>query len=644
MYQFAFILLLVAQVASIGATGYALLQAWGGRCEGLRVIEKCHFLITLAFALSSSILLYALYSHDYMVDYVAGYTDNALDMFYCLAAFWAGQPGSMLFWALSVAIMGSLFAMTRAYGDSADKTKLWFWIFFFTVTGFFASILVLWSNPFLMTDPAPSDGHGLNPLLQNPGMIFHPPLLFLGYGGFTVPSCMALAQAVCGREDAKPWYVSTRVLLITAWCFLTAGILLGAWWAYMELGWGGYWAWDPVENASLIPWLISTATLHTLILERYRGKLTRVNTLLISLTTISGFFATYLVRSGVVNSVHAFGQGPVGVPLLIFMGLFCAATLLVVLCSEKGRGELETPCSREGAVCLTSLILLVLAFIILVATMWPVFSRLWSSAPMGLDARFYNSVCLPLATMLLLLLALCPMLSWKYGVQNKTLLVLAIGGGLAVAVIAWGLSYQRIHPLVSQFAAGAIGLVCLLCLIPGTPLANKLGFRAGSLGAHLGVALCAIGIAFSGPYNQKYDLVLAKGGKASVDAYEVTLKAIETDRAIDYQYLRAVLEVRDEEGSVVAILKPEKRAYDKFQGMLFSEVDVVASFGKEIYASVSGLDAKDNMVVQVSIEPMVSWIWLGGFVISLLPLLNLWRRRAHAGQGRDNVADAPRTA
>ncbi|MDO5536024.1 MAG: cytochrome c-type biogenesis CcmF C-terminal domain-containing protein [Desulfovibrionaceae bacterium] len=643
MYHFAYFLLLLAQIASIGGAGYALAQAWSGRTDGLRVVEKIHFPVTGAFALSSSILLYALSSRDYSLNYVAGYTDNALDFFYCLAAFWAGQPGSMLFWALSVAIMGSIFALTRGYGETPERSRLWFWIFFFGITGFFATLLVLWSNPFLMTEPAPADGSGLNPLLQNPGMIFHPPLLFLGYGGFTVPSCMALAQAVCGREGARPWYQSTRGLLVTAWCFLTAGILLGAWWAYMELGWGGYWAWDPVENASLIPWLIGTAALHTLILERGRGKLTRVNTLLISLTTISGFFATYLVRSGVVNSVHAYGQGPVGAPLLCFIAFLCAATLLIVCCSEKGRGELENPFSREGALCLTSLIFLVLGFIILTATMWPVFSRLWSSAPMGLDARFYNSVCLPLGTLILLLLVVCPALSWKFGVQNRTWLALSLAGGAAVAVLAWLGSYQRIHPLISQFAAGAIAAGCLAALVPGLA-AGRTGFRAGSIGAHLGVALCAIGIAFSGPYNQKNDLVLAEGSRAKIDAYELTLKSIETGRAVDYEYLRAVLEVRDADGTLLATLKPEKRAYDKFQGMLFSEVDVAASFGKEVYASVSGLDGKSNMVVQVNIEPMVSWIWLGGVVLSLLPLLNLRRRRNGAatadasGEGADGSA------
>ncbi len=623
MYTLAFALLLLAQIASIAAAGLALIQTWNHRTTGVVLVEKAHLVVSTAFGLASGILLYGLVQRDYSLEYVASYTDNALETFYRLAAFWAGQPGSLLFWALAVAISGSLFALTRSYAELPARTKLWYWIFFFAITGFFATLLALWSNPFMQIHPAPQDGRGLNPLLQNPGMIFHPPLLFLGYGGFTVPACVALAQGVCGREG-RPWYQTTRVFFITAWCFLTAGILLGAWWAYMELGWGGYWGWDPVENASLIPWLIGTATLHTLIIEQGRGKLTRINILLISLTTISGFFATFLVRSGIIDSVHAFGQGPVGVPLLIFMAFALLATLLIVLFSERGQGSLENPFSREGALCLTAWIFLILGFIILCATMWPVISRLWSSAPMGLDADFYNRVCLPLATLLLVVMALCPWLSWKLGFKDKNGLVIALAGGLVLTGCAWYLSYEKLHPLVSQFAAGAILLGSLV--LAARRLAHKTSFRLGTLGCHLGVALCAVGIAFSGPYKLTRDLVLEEGESAQIDAYEVRLKSAGTGRGVDYEYLRATLEIRDSSGTLVSTVSPEKRAYDKFAGMYFSEVDVASSFGKEVYASVSGLDSRGKIVVQVSIEPLVSWIWVGGIFMSLIPLLNLRSR------------------
>lgn len=319
MYFIAYAMQLLTLICALGGSALALLQLWQQRGDALALIEKVHWAITGALSLAAALLLHALFWNDFSLVYVASYTDRVLPAFYRLTAFWAGSPGSMLFWAFSVAISGSIFALTPAYKRLTPATRLWYWGFFYAIMAFFALILSCWSNPFEMQSPVPPDGNGLNPLLQNPGMIFHPPLLFLGYGGFTVPACLALAQSLSGGEGEDGWHRVTRPVTLLAWAFLTAGIILGMWWAYMELGWGGYWAWDPVENASLIPWLISTAALHTLIVQERRNKLHRVNVALMCLTTISAFFATYLVRSGVVQSVHAFGDGSVGTPLTVFV-------------------------------------------------------------------------------------------------------------------------------------------------------------------------------------------------------------------------------------------------------------------------------------------------------------------------------------
>lgn len=397
MYVFAYAMQLLALLCALGGGGMALLQLWQGRADSLRLIEKAHWVVTGGLLLASALLLHALYWHDFSLQYVASYTDLILPVFYRLTAFWAGQPGSMLFWALAVSLSGSIFACTRACRNLSPATKLWYWTFFYVIMAFFTLILTNWSNPFLMQTPAPADGNGLNPLLQNPGMIFHPPLLFLGYGGFTVPACLALAQALSRRGRCEgPWFRLTRPFIILAWLFLTAGIVLGAWWAYMELGWGGYWAWDPVENASLIPWLIGTAALHTLIVEERRGKLGRVNVAMMALTTVSAFFATYLVRSGVIDSVHAFGDGSVGTPLTVFVLAGLAVTFWVACTAPREGKPLAGLDSREGFLTLVAWVLLALAAIILVATMWPVISKLWTTAPRGLDANFYNRVCLPL--------------------------------------------------------------------------------------------------------------------------------------------------------------------------------------------------------------------------------------------------------
>ena len=293
MYFFAFALLLLTLLLAAGGGILALLQLWRPQeSPTLPLVEKAHWGVSLCLLVASACLLHGLYWQDYSLKYVADYTDNVLPLFYRLTAFWAGQPGSMLFWALAVGIMGSIFACTGGYRRLKDTTRLWFWVFFLVIMAFFALLLCVWNNPFIMLDPAPADGNGLNPLLQNPGMIFHPPLLFLGYGGFAVPTCLALAQALSRQPDETRWFDLTRTITLLAWSFLTAGIVLGMWWAYMELGWGGYWAWDPVENASLIPWLVGTAALHTAIVEKRRGLLTRFNVLLMGLTTLTTFFAT----------------------------------------------------------------------------------------------------------------------------------------------------------------------------------------------------------------------------------------------------------------------------------------------------------------------------------------------------------------
>ena len=364
MYVFAYAMQLLALLCALGGGGMALLQLWQGRADSLRLIEKAHWAVTGGLLLASALLLHALYWHDFSLQYVASYTDLILPVFYRLTAFWAGQPGSMLFWALAVSLSGSIFACTRACRNLSPATKLWYWTFFYVIMAFFTLILTNWSNPFLMQTPAPADGNGLNPLLQNPGMIFHPPLLFLGYGGFTVPACLALAQALSRRGRCEgPWFRLTRPFIILAWLFLTAGIVLGAWWAYMELGWGGYWAWDPVENASLIPWLIGTAALHTLIVEERRGKLGRVNVALMALTTVSAFFATYLVRSGVIDSVHAFGDGSVGTPLTVFVLAGLAVTFWVACTAPREGKPLAGLDSREGFLTLVAWVLLALSLI-----------------------------------------------------------------------------------------------------------------------------------------------------------------------------------------------------------------------------------------------------------------------------------------
>lgn len=630
MYVFAYAMQLLALLCALGGGGMALLQLWQGRGDSLRLIEKAHWVITGALLLASALLLHALFWHDFSLQYVASYTDMILPVFYRLAAFWAGQPGSMLFWALAVGLSGGIFACTRACRSLSPATRLWYWTFFYAIMAFFTLILTNWSNPFLMQAPPPVDGNGLNPLLQNPGMIFHPPLLFLGYGGFTVPACLALAQALSRRSGGEgAWFRVTRPFIILAWLFLTAGIVLGAWWAYMELGWGGYWAWDPVENASLIPWLIGTAALHTLIIEEQRGKLGRINVVMMSLTTVSAFFATYLVRSGVIDSVHAFGDGSVGTPLTVFVLAGLLITFWVACTAPREGRPLAGLDSREGLLTLVAWVLLALAAIILTATMWPVISKLWTTVPRGLDANFYNRVCLPLGALLLVMMAACPWLGWNGGLRGKGRFFAVLGAFVAAAAAIWTLGYRQPTALLGASAAIAIAFGVVLLLTDSATRRQPAG-----LGAHLGMALIALGIAFSGPYTQDREMLLSKGQSEQVGGYTATLLDIKNGRQPGYDYISARLQI-SKDGKDLDVLAPERRMYDKFGNMQFSEVDVIPGLGNEIYGSLLGLDEDLRVLVKVSVEPLVNWIWIGGALTCLLPLLGLSHRTSPVGRPED---------
>ena len=464
-------------------------------------------------------------------------------------------------------------------------------------------------------------------------MIFHPPLLFLGYGGFTVPACLALAQALSRRSGGEgAWFRLTRPFIILAWLFLTAGIVLGAWWAYMELGWGGYWAWDPVENASLIPWLIGTAALHTLIIEERRGKLGRINVVMMSLTTVSAFFATYLVRSGVIDSVHAFGDGSVGTPLTVFVLAGLLITFWVACTAPREGRPLAGLDSREGLLTLVAWVLLALAAIILTATMWPVISKLWTTAPRGLDANFYNRVCLPLGALLLVMMTACPWLGWNGGLRGKGRFFAVLGAFVAAAAVIWALGYRQPTALLGASAAIAIALGVVLLLTDSATRRQPAGL--GALGAHLGMALAALGIAFSGPYTQDREMLLAKGQSEQVGGYTATLLDIKDGRQPGYDYIAARLQI-SKDGKDLGVIAPERRMYDKFGNMQFSEVDVIPGLGNEIYGSLLGLDEDLRVLVKVSVEPLVNWIWIGGTLMCLLPLLGLRRRASPVGKSED---------
>lgn len=624
MYLAAYVCLLISLFAALAGAAIGTAQLLQGKHSELRWLEYAQGAGSLCLLIASGILMYAFVVCDFSVDYVANYTDRALPLFYRCTAFWGGHEGSMLFWALMVSVCGTAFLFTRTYRSLSEETRSWFLIFFLTIMAFFGLLLSTWSNPFLVSVPAPADGQGLNPLLQNPGMIFHPPLLFLGYGGFVIPGCLALAQAMSSQKDPMHWLDVARPFTLTGWLFLTAGIVLGGWWAYMELGWGGYWAWDPVENASLLPWLIGTAALHTGIVETRRGKLHRVNIFLMSLTTVSAFFATYLVRGDVVNSVHAFGGNGTGPYLLFFVLAFLVVITFISLSakeeSPRELGGLET---REGFVVMTVWLLMAIGLVVLLATLWPVISKLWTERPVGLDQHFYNRVCLPLFTVMLALLLACPWLKWQGGMRNWRKLVIVLAAFCGALIVFWRVGITQALPLMSASLSAALIVSMALMLAEKSTRAWMPSLMACLV--HLSVALIALGISFSGPYKQEVELELAQGSTVQVGPYSVTLTNMYEGRGNAFDFIEAELKL-SKDGKEVGTVSPQRRLYDKFQRYAFSEATTHPSLGSEFYATLLGMNGT-KAVLRMSANPLVNWLWIGGALMSLAPFLGLRRRR-----------------
>ncbi|MFW6235365.1 MAG: heme lyase CcmF/NrfE family subunit [Desulfovibrionales bacterium] len=626
MHIVAFASLVLAMLISLGMGIWMIVQLWKGEKISEGVTEKGQWGVFLLMLVGSAILLRAFVARDFSFLYVAEYSDSFLPMFYTVTAFWAGQAGSLLFWGLMISLFGALWTLSWRFKSIPNRTKGFYWLFFFSVQGFFLLLLTGPANPFVEIVPAPSDGSGLNPLLQHPGMIFHPPILFMGYAGFTIPALLAFAS--CFTGDSVSWLRQSRNWVILSWIFLTFGILLGAWWSYLELGWGGYWAWDPVENASLIPWLVSSAFLHTAVLGRQRKALLRTNVVLIGLTLTLCFFATYVVRSGVIDSLHAFGAKGIGVPLLMLILSTFALSLWAAFSVRGDNGTLGQPLSRQGLIVLLAMILSLLGLIVLLGTMWPVISSLWSDNPVGVDARFYNRTTLPFFVLITALLAVCPWLSWKEGVRHLKFFVIVLVVWVVALAGLWLLGdMTMILPLLGAGSAMAV-LATVVLFTAADPGVRRVRRLWGVYGTHAGLALIVLGVAFSGPYKVEREFILEPGGTANISSYQLEYNTLKERSTSSLDAIRAEIDVF-KNGERIGTLNPERRVYRNFN-QPFAEVSVIPGLGDEVYATLLAATPESVISIKVSINPLVNWIWIGSVLMCLAAFFCLKGRRSTA--------------
>jgi len=612
---------------------------------------RASVLVSVFSILATFLLLNELLVSNFDIKYVAHYTSLETPTFYKFTALWAGQSGSLLFWlfVLSTYALIILFQYKNAY----TKLMPWVIIVIVTIQIFFLFLVNFVENPFAPTeaDFVVVNGNGLNPLLQNLTMAIHPPTLYLGYVGFTIPFAFAIA-ALITKDTGSVWIRSIRRWTLIAWLFQSIGIILGGWWAYQELGWGGYWAWDPVENASFMPWLTGTAFLHSIIIQEKKGMLKIWNMILILLTFTLCIFGTFLTRSGVMSSVHSFAVsnlGPVFLGFIALLLLVCIYLIVDRLPILKTNKRIESFTSRESGFLFNNFIFVVICFAVFWGTIFPVISEAIRGEKITVGAPFFNQVNVPIGLILLFLTGVGPMLVWRRtskkvfirnfsipvvmalltfvgcffaGVRNATLISFPLIGFVLVAII---IEFQRgIQSRINRFNESF--LIALMKLI------SKNRSRYGGYIVHIGIVFMFVG--FSGhAFDKESEFALKQGETEEFNGYIFELVSILPEERPNHMAWVAGLNVWDFQHKLVTTLYPEKRIYfhrdpnpDKRQP--HSELDIYGTVNKDIYSIFSGVDMEQRIAyLKIMINPLVWWVWLGGYVLVIGTLISLWPAR-----------------
>jgi cytochrome c-type biogenesis protein CcmF len=626
--------LLAAVLTSAGALFLSALAVKRDSKAMLDWSRRLMYIFGLAVALASWELMSAMINSDFRNAYVASYTERALPMGYKVAAFWAGQEGSLMLWTLLLAGM-SVVAMhyyrKREAVEQAAMIRM-----LALVCGFFAALMLFAANPFVQLPASAADGRGLNPLLQDPYMIAHPPLLFVGYAGYTIPWAMLLAALIAGRKDNQ-WIGATRVWLMVSWVFLTVGIILGAKWAYIELGWGGYWAWDPVENASLLPWLTGTALLHSVMVQQHRGMFKMWNAVLIAVSFLLCIFGTYLTRSGVVQSVHSFGESLIGTFFLAFLVACILITAGVVVWRRgllKSEGVVSGIFTREGAFLAINVLLVLITLTTLVGTIFPLISGVVLPEPVSVGESFYNKVVIPLGLALLAVMSVGPLLTYGKDAGKalaKGLIVPGIAAAVAVAVsLAMGLTdlWALTCTVIATVAIFSVGVGIAKAVAQYRkvetvgPVAATLRVidgnhrRYGGQFVHLGMILFMVGVAGSSLFGVTETMRLKPGESTMVGGHTITFGSLHQQRYANYTAVEAHVDLLAPDGEAQT-LHPQMRFYDKAE-QPSAQVALTSNLKRDAYLTLAGWDDNGQLVaLQAIINPLVAWVWIGGIVMTL---------------------------
>jgi cytochrome c-type biogenesis protein CcmF len=645
--QFAlWITLLVGGAAAVvGFSG-----RWQGRPALAQAVIRSVYAVFILLVVAALALWKGLISHDFNIEYVASYTSRNLPGYFIVSAFWAGQKGSLLFWALVL----SLFATLAQWLSAPRFRPLMPYVAAVTlsVVVFFTSVMVFAANPFARLAFTPADGRGLNPQLQNIGMVIHPPMLYLGYISITIPFAFAMA-ALLSRRLETGWITAIRKWTLLSWLFLSIGITLGMWWAYVELGWGGYWAWDPVENASLLPWLCMSAFLHSVMIQEKRGMLKRWNMSLIVGSFLLSIFGTFITRSGVIQSVHSFTQSNVGYFFLAF--LVSAAILSFTLLYTRwdrlaAEVELESMVSREAAFLFNNLIFIGIAFSVLWGTLFPILSEAVRGTKITVGPPFFNKVNVPLGLLLLALTGIGPLIAWRRAstANLKRQFTVPVAVGLLAGAALFAAGMRDFYVLVALILAGFVVGTLAQEFARGTsarhrmyhesyPLAlvrlvAKNRRRYGGYIVHLGMVIYFV--AFTGMvFKRDREATLKPGESVEVQSpfghvYRFTHVGVSQYEALNRHVTAATVEVM-KDGRKTGLMTSEKRQHvDSFGNPTFepsTEVAIRSGLQEDVYIVFAGaVNGTEEAVYRFTINPLVWWVWYGGMVLVLGGLITMW--------------------
>ena len=638
-----------ALLVTLGLSLYALVAgasaAHLGRRRLARSAQNALVASFATTAVAAVVLLVALLRNDFSFTYVARSTSEALPTAYTISAFWGGQEGSLLLWLLVLTGFGAAaVSLNRSW---ARDLIVWVVPVFAAVSTFFAFLVVVVASPFT-TQMAPPDGAGMTPSLQNPYMLAHPPLLYLGYVGLTVPFAFAIGALLSGKLDER-WLIATRRWTLFAWAALGIGQLLGSHWAYVEVGWGGYYAWDPVENAALMPWLAATAFLHSVMIQEKRGMLRVWNVLLVILAFSLSLFGTFLTRSGVVNSIHSFTQSSIGPWFLAFIAVVVAVSLGLVfsrLPRLRSPTKLESPISREAAFLYNNLLLLALCLAILWGVVYPMLSEAVRGEAIVLGRSYYDFFLRAFGLPLLLLMGIGPLIAWRRasfaslattfrwptGVALATgVVLLLLGAGSSVpGLVAYTFSAFVIATIVMEFVRGtrarkALGAASWPSAFGSLISRNRR--RYGGYVVHAAIVMLAIGVAGSSAFDTVAEAKLARGDALRIGDYTLVYRSLDERASANATEIRATLDVRRGDRALGTV-QAGKNAYT-IEDQVSNEVGIRSDrlTGEDLFVIAEQIDPDGSIYFRVFVKPLVNLIWLAGLVFVIGSLITLWPDR-----------------